>query len=591
VFDGTLKQALAIQLEQSPLLNVLSDEKVNGTLRMMNRPAKERVSQDVAREICQRTDSKALIAGSIANVGNHYLIGLKALNCQTGDTLQSAEAEADNRDKVLKALEDTGNRLREKMGESLASVQKFNKPLEQATTSSLGALKAYSDGRRIQYEKEFAEALPYFKRAVELDPNFARAYASLGTAYLSVSQFQQAVENYKKAYELRDRVSERERYYIEGQYYSMVTGEIGKSIQTYSQWAQAYPADDIPPNNLGFDYSLVGQLDKALVETQESLRLTPNSVIGYGNVMGNYLAVNRPDEAKGAFDKAIALKLDGPGLRITRYQLAFFQNDEPAMQEQAAWFLDKPGVQDQMLTTQSDTEAYHGRLAKARELSQRAMEAAKHSDSQESAAVWQANAALREAEFGNAAQARKAVEESLALSSGRDIRLVAALTLARAGENAQAQKLADRISQESPLDTLVQAYWFPTIRAEIELNAGNARQALELLQAASVYELGAPPPLSLGTLYPVYVRGRAYLKAGQGKQAQAEFQKMIDHRGLTINFPLGALAHLQLARAYALSGDTPKARTSYQDFFALWKDADPDIPILKEARTEYAKLQ
>jgi tetratricopeptide (TPR) repeat protein len=304
VFDGTLKQALAIQLEQSPLSNVLSNEKLNGTLRLMNRPANERVSQDAPREICLRTNSKALIAGSIANVGNHYLVGLKALNRQTGDTLQSAESEAENRDKVLKALEDAGNRLREKMGESLASVQKFNKPLEQATTSSLEALKAYSDGRRIQYEKEFSEALPYFKRAVERDPNFARAYASLGTAYLSVSQFGQAVENYKKAYELRDRVSERERYYIEGQYYSMVTGEIEKSIQTYTQWAQSYPADDIPPNNLGFDYSLIGQLDKALTQTQESLRLTPNSVIGYGNVMGIYVALNRLDEAKAAFDKS-----------------------------------------------------------------------------------------------------------------------------------------------------------------------------------------------------------------------------------------------------------------------------------------------
>ncbi len=378
VFDGTLKQALAIQLEQSPLLNVLSDEKMNGTLRMMNRPANERMSQEVAREICLRTDSRALIAGSIGNVGSHYLIGLKVLNCQTGDTLQSAEAEADNRDKVLKALEDAGNRLREKMGESLSSVQKFNKPLEQATTSSLDALKAYSDGRRIQYEKEFAEALPYFKRAVELDPNFARAYASLGTAYVSVSQFDQAMANYKKAYELRDRVSDRERYYIEGQYYSVVTGEMDKSIQIYTEWQQAYPSDDVAPNNLGFDYGIIGQLEKSLAGTVESIQLTPTSVIGYGNLIGCYLTLNRPDEAKAAFDKAIALKLDGPGLRLTRYLLAFFQNDEAAMQGQVAWFQDKPGVQDQMLTTQSDSEAFHGRLTKARELSKHAVEVAKH---------------------------------------------------------------------------------------------------------------------------------------------------------------------------------------------------------------------
>jgi len=591
VFDGTLKQALAIQLEQSPLLNVLSDEKVNGALRMMNRPSNERLSQDVAREICQRTDSRALIVGSIANVGNHYLVGLKALNCQTGDTLKSAEAEADNRDKVLKALEDAGNQLREKMGESLASVQKFNKPLEQATTSSLDALQAYSDGRRIQYEKEFAEALPYFKRAVQLDPNFARAYASLGTAYLSVSQFEQAVANYKQAYELRDRVSERERYYIEGQYYSVVTGEIEKSIQIYSQWQQTYPADDVAPNNLGFDYALIGQLDKALAGTQESLRLTPTSVIGYGNLIGGYLALNRPDEAKAAFDKAIALKLDGPGLRLSRYQLAFFQNDEAAMQEQVAWFQDKAGVQDQMLTTESDTEAFHGRLAKARELSKRAVDVAKRNDSQESAAVWQITEALREAEFGNAAAARRTVDEALALSPGRDIRLIAALALARAGENAPAQKMLDQIAKEAPLDTMIQAYWLPAIRAEIGLNNGNASQALELLQAASMYELGTPAPFQLGTMYPVYLRGRAYLKAGQGEPAEAEFQKMIDHRGLIINTPVAALARLQLARACALSGDTTKSRTTYQDFFALWKNADPDIPILKEAKVEYARLK
>jgi serine/threonine protein kinase/tetratricopeptide (TPR) repeat protein len=591
VFDGTLKQALAIQLEQSPLLNVLSDEKVTGTLRLMNRPANERVSQEVAREICLRTNSRALITGSIASVGNHYLIGLKAMNCQTGDTLQSAESEAENRDKVLKALEDAGNRLREKMGESLASVQKFNRPLLQATTSSLEALKAYSDGIKTQLQKEFAEALPYFKRAVELDPNFARAYASLGTAYITASQFQLGIENYKKAYELRDRVSDRERYYIEGQYYGMVTGEMEKSIQTYTQWAQTYPADDIPLNNLGYIYSLIGQLEKSLAETQEGLRMTPNSVIGYGNVMGSYLALNRLDEAKAAFDQAMVLKLDGPGLRLARYQLAFLQNDEPGMQEQVAWFQGKPGLQDQMLTTQSDTEAYRGRLAKARELSAQAVEVARHNDSPESAAVWQASAALHEAEFENPAQTRKSVEQALALNSGQDIRIMAALALARAGDRTQAQKLSDRISQEAPLSTLIQGYWLPTIRAEIELNGGSAQRAIDLLQAASPYDLGSPTPFQIGTLYPMYVRGRAYLKAGQGQQAAAQFQKMIDYRGITVNYPLGALAHLQLGRAYALSGDTAKARTSYQDFFALWKDADADLPILKQAKSEYEKLK
>ncbi len=591
VFDGTLKQALAIQLEQSPFLNVLSDEKVSGTLRMMNRPPNERVTQDVAHEICLRNNSKALIAGSIAGVGSQYVIGLKAINCQSGDTLKSTEAEAENRDKILKALQDAGNRLREQLGESLASVQRFNKPLDQATTSSLEALKAYSDGLRVQYEKEFSEARPYYKRAVELDPNFARAYASLGTAYITASQFDMGIQNYKKAYELRDRVSERERFYIEGQYYGIVTGEIEKSIQTYNQWQQLYPSDDVPANNLGYDYSLIGQLDKALTQTQESLRLLPTSVIGYGNLIGNYLSVDRFDEARSTFDKSMELKLDGPGLRVARYQLAFLQNDQPAMQQQIAWFQDKPNVQDSILTVQSDTEAYYGRLAKARELTQRAIDVSRRNGSPESAAVWQINAALREAEFGNASEARQDIAQALALNSGRDIRVLAALALARAGDNAQALKFADRLSQESPLDTFIQSYWLPTIRGQVQMNTGNAAQAITSLQATTPYDLGSPPQLQVATMYPSYVRGKAYLTTGQGKEAAAEFQKIIDHRGITINFPLGALAHLQLARAYAASGDKAKARTSYQDFLVLWKDAAPDFTPLKEAKAEYAKLQ
>ncbi|HEX8815156.1 MAG TPA: protein kinase [Terriglobales bacterium] len=595
VFDGTLKQALAIQLEQSPFLNVLSDEKVAGVLRMMNRPGTEHLSLDVAREICQRMNAKALIAGSIANIGNHYLVGLKAINCQTGDTLQSAEAEAENRDKVLTALQDAGNHLREGLGESLASVQKFNKPLDQATTSSLEALKAYSDGLRIEYEKETSAAMPYLQRAVQLDPNFARAYAALGTAYLDAARVEEANANYKKAYELRDRVSERERFYIEAQYYTIVTGEIDKGIQVYQQWTQTYPADDVPLNNLGYSYSLIGQLDKDIQVTLASLQLLPDSVIGYGNLIGAYLAVERPDEAKTAFDSAMARKLDGPALRIERYFIAFYQNDDPAMQAQVNWFADKPDLQDQMLTVQSDTEAYHGRFVKANELSLHAAEVAKHNSAPDAAGLWLMNSAMRQAEIGDSAAARQQVAAALAVSSGRDLRVVAALTLARAGDNAQAQKLADQINQDSPLDTMIQSYWLPAIHAEIALNNNNAQQApqqaIDLLQPALPLDLGTPLPFQIATMYPTYIRGRAYLKAGQGQQAQAEFQKIVAHRGLVLNVILGALSHLQLARAYAMAGDTAKARTSYQDFFALWKDADPDVPILKEAKSEYAKLQ
>src|SRR5437870_7313176 len=417
VFDGTLKQALAIQLEQSPFLNVLADRKVNATLKLMNRAPSERITQEVAREICIRTNSKGLLTGSIASIGSQYLIGLKAVNCQTGDTLASAEATAENRDKVLKALGDVGNQLREKLGESLTSLEKYNKPLEQATTSSLEALKAFSDGRRLQSEKGDAEALPYHKRALELDPNFARAYAALGVSYSNLNQSGLAAENLKKAYELRERVSERERFYIEATYYGFVTGEVEKANQSYVQLVQAYPDDFVAHTNLGNNLNLLGQYEKAAAETRLSLQVAQSGVT-YSNLMASYLALNRPDEAKAVFQEAQSRKLDIPYVHLARYYLAFLQGDASAMQEQAAWTMGKPGVEDWMLSMQGDTEAYYGRLAKARDYSQRAVESAKRNDAKETAALWRANEALREAEFGNAARARQGTSDALALSAG-----------------------------------------------------------------------------------------------------------------------------------------------------------------------------
>ncbi len=590
VFDDTLKQALAIQLEQSPFLNVLPEERVNATLKLMNRGGNVRVTREVAKEICQRINGKALLAGSVANVGSQYLVGLQAVNCQTGDSLAAAQAEAENRDKVLKALEEAGNKLREKLGESLASVQKFNKPLDAATTSSLEALKAYTLGQRTKQEKGDVEALPLYKRAVELDANFARAYASLGTAYSNLGQASLAIANYKKSYELRDRVSERERFYIESNYYASVTGELDKANQIYAQWIQTYPGDDTPHLDLGDNYAYMGQHEKAVAETREYVRLSPEDVIGYGNLVSFYLPLNRLDEAKTAFDQAQALKLDSPYLHEAHYQLAFLQNDNAAMQQEVAWATGKPGSEDILLSAQSDTEASSGQLARARDLSQRAVESAKRNDARETAAVWQVNAALRETEFGNAAKARQAATAALVLAPGRDVEVLAALALA-AGDTAQAQRLAETINQQSPRDQMIQGYWLPAIRAAVELSRGNAQRAIESLDLTSAYELAAPLPFQLGTMYPAYLRGLAYLKAGQGKQAVVEFQKIVDHRGLVQNFPLGTLSHLGLAHAYALSGDTSKARTAYQDFFALWKNADPDIPILKEAKAEFEKLK
>ncbi len=591
VFDDTLKQALAIQLEQSPFLNVLSDSKVNQTLKMMNRPPSEKITREVAREICQRSNSKAMLTGSIVSVGNRYLIGLKAVDCQSGDTISSTEAQAEDRDRVLKALGDAGNQLREKLGESLASVEKFNKPLDQATTSSLEALKAFTEGRRASREKGEPAAVPHYKRALELDSNFARAYASLGMACYNLGQVSLGMADFKRAYELRERVSERERYYIETLYFANVTGELEKADRSYTQWLLDYPSDYAAHGNLGRNYNILGQYEKAIEETRASLRLAPNSVALYTNLIGDYLSLNRIEDARNALDETQERKLDGPTLRLGRYFLAFLQNDPAAMQEQLNWATGKPGTEDMMLSTQSDTEAYFGHLAKAREFSQRAVDAATRADARETAGIWRANEALREAEFGNAAQAHKVAEQALALSAGRDIELLAALTYARAADPAAAQKLSDKLDRESPLDTMIQGYWLPTIRAAIELDHGNGQKAIDLLQTTTNYELGQPSQFQCGTMYPVYIRGLAYLSRGQGQEAAVEFQKFLDHRGLLLNFPSGALAHLQIARARAVGDDKGAARKAYDDFLSLWKDADSDIPLLKEARTASAKLR
>ena len=591
VFDDTLKQALSIELEQSPFLNVLSDQKVAHTLKLMNRPVTERLTGEVAQEVCQRANSRALLTGTIASVGNRFLIGLRAVECRTGDTLASTQAEAASRNDVLKALDEAGKRMRGKLGESLVSVEKFNKPLEQVTTSSLEALQAFTQARRTQRAKGSADALPYNKLAVELDRNFARAYASLGATYFNLNQSSLAAENYTKAYQLRDRVSERERYYIEGSYFSFVTGELEKADQSFLAWVQAYPGDDVPHTNLSVNYAYLGQYEKAAGEVEEYLRLTPDSVIGYDGLMYQNLALNRLDIAKTAFEQARSRNLDDAPLRANRYSVAFLEGDLPAMAEQVTWAAGKRGVEDLLLSVQSDTEAYYGRLKKADELSSRAVESAKQNDAPETAALWQGNLAIRHAEFGDSAGARRAAAEVLALNPGRDARLIAALAWARAGASIQAQKLGEDLAQQFPVDTMIQGYWLPTIRAALELNRGNPSHAIQLLEAASAYELGGVPQFSPGTMYPVYVRGEAYLNAHHAREAATEFQKMIDHRSLLANFPLSALAHLQLARAFVLADNKAGAQKNYQEFLSLWKDADPDIPVLKAAKGEFARLK
>ncbi len=442
-----------------------------------------------------------------------------------------------------------------------------------------------------QEHKGDAEAVPFLRRAIELDPNFAMAYARLAVAYGNLGQPSLAAETLKKAYALRDRVSEREKFHITADYYAFATGELEKEAQTYVLWMQSYPRDFIPHANLGSNFSALGQYEKAVVETQEALRLAPNNLYEYTNLGLNLLALNRLDDAKAAFDQARARKLEGWTLRLFTYYLAFLQGDSAQMEQQLSWGAGKPGAEDPLLSAQSDTDAYYGRLTKARDFSRRAADSAIRADSKETAALWQVNAALREAEFGNAATAKQGVSAALALAPGRDVKVLAALALARVGDTARAKAMVEQLEKSDPLNTVLKLYWLPTIKAAIELNGGHSAQALVLLEAAAPYETGGPPPFQLGTMYPAYLRGQAYLSARNGSAAATEFQKVIDHRGIVLNFPLGALAHVGLARAYALQGDTPKSRTAYQDFHTLWKDADPDIPILKEAKAEYAKLQ
>jgi eukaryotic-like serine/threonine-protein kinase len=589
VFDDALKQALAVQLAQSPFLNVLPEQKVQQTLQLMGRSPSEKLTQSVARELCQRSGSKTMLAGSISSLGNQYVIGLNASNCNTGDSLAEEQARAQSKEDVLQTLDKAALDLRGKLGESLSTMQKYDTPVEQATTPSLEALKAYSMGVRTKKEKGDADAIPFYRRAIELDPNFAVAYADLGVSYANLSQASVAAENVRKAYELRARVSEREKLRISAYYYAFVTGELEREAQTYELWVQSYPRDALPHRDLGVNQAELGQNDQARVEYDEALRLEPDNLTNYGNSFSDYLHLNRIDDAKAILDAATAHKLDGLAVHSGRYALAFLRGDKADMAQQVAWGAGKPGSEDPMLSLQSDTEAYYGRLAAARDFSRRAVDSATRSDSNETAAIWQVNGALREAEFGDAAQARQEVAAAMALAPGRDVKVMSALTLARAGDTDRASSLVQELEKSDPLNTVLKVYWLPTIKAVIELNRGNTNQALELLQAVAPYELGGPPPL--GPLYAVYLRGEVYLASRQGASAAPEFQKILDHRNIVINFPTGALAHLGLARAYALSGDAAKSKTAYQDFLTLWKDADPDIPILKEAKAQYAKLQ
>jgi eukaryotic-like serine/threonine-protein kinase len=593
VFDDTLKQALSVGLQQSPFLNILSDQKVKDTLGMMGRPASERLTEETAREICQRTASAAVLAGSISSLGSEYVVGLKAVNCRTGDRLAQNQVQAAKKEEVLKTLDQATTKLRTALGESLSTVQKYDTPVEEATTSSLEALKAYSLGVKAEFEKAPVAAIPLYKRAIELDPNFALAYTQLGIVYVAdLTEPGLAAENLRKAYELRDRVSEREKLRITGTYYSFVTGELERAAQADDLYAQAYPRDGFAHLSSGLMYEYMGQYEKAVAETSEAIRLSPRNSDDYSNLMEDYMALNRLDEAKAVYRQAIERKLEGAFLHDDMYVIAFLEGNPEEMKRQAAMVAGQPGAEDVLLSAQSDTEALHGHTEKARELARRAVDSARHADLKETAAQWQLYSALEEAEFGNSERARREVKEGLDIASTRDAQILAALTLARAGDATRAQSLAEELAKQFPLNTALNSYWLPTVRAYVEIQRGNADQALKELEPAARYELGFFQPQCGpgGLLYPAFVRGQAYLLLHQGKEAANEFQKLLDHRTMIGNSPFASLARLYVGRAYAVQGDSAKARAAYQDFLALWKDADPDIPILLAAKSAYAKL-
>jgi eukaryotic-like serine/threonine-protein kinase len=583
VFDDTLRQGLQVQLEQSPFLSIISHERMRQTLRLMKQAPDARLTSTTARDLCQRVGSKAYIAGSIASLGRDYVVALQAVNCVSGESLAQEQEQAAGKEKVLGALSHAATDLRKKLGESLTTVLKFDAPIE-ATTSSLEALKSFS----VASKSGEAAAVPALKRAIALDPDFASAYAALGIWYSNLGENSLARDSIRKAYELREKVSERERYRISGAYYTYVTGEIEKANQTYREFAQAYPRDSFCQSNLGANYMMLGQYENAVAPILETIRLSPDDGIAYANLMVAYVSLNRLGDAKTTYEQALGRNLDEVALHQASYQLAFRQGEMVEMERQVSWARGKEGIEDAFLSMQSDTQAFYGHLREARELSRRASELAEHGGAKETAALWRVNAALREAEFGNAAAAKQGVRAALALAPGHDIKILAALALARIG-NGEAKTLAAELAKSDPSSTVLNGYWLPVIQSAVQLSQGNSATAESLLKVTVPYELGCPSPF--GNLYPIYVRGQVYLTAHNGTAAAVEFQKLIDHTGIVLNYPTGALALAQLGRAEAMSGDRGKARIAYQDFFTLWKDADTDIPFLKQAKVEYAKLQ
>jgi len=597
VFDDTLRQGLAVQLEQSPFLSLISDERIQQMLKLMAKPPDARLTPEVSREICERTASAAVLDGSVVSLGSQYVLTLRAKDCRSGDVLDEEQVQAARKEDVLYALSQIASRFRTRVGESLSTVKSHDTPLAEATTPSLEALRAYSAGWQASFSSGSAAAVPFLKRAIEIDPNFASAYAALGRMYGDIGESALSAENTRRAYQLRDRASDQERSFISLTYDLQVTGNLEKAQQTCDLWVQAYPRAWLPHGLLsGAIYPELGEYEKSVEEAKIATQIDPDFSIGYGILASSYVALERVGEAEQTLQRASQHKLDIPDFYVERYIIAFLKDDKKGMQREATESREKPGVDDWMSNAEGFVSAYSGHLEEARKMSRRAADLARKADRREAEALYETDAAVREALFGNVSTASQRAGNALELSRGKDVEYGAAFALALSGDSTRSQTLTDDLSRRFPEDTIVRFTYLPTLRAILTLKHSQPGDAVELLQTAIPYESGTPieggsePLLGAANLYPVYVRGVAYLAAHRGREATAEFQKILDHRGIVVSDPIGALAHLQLGRAYTLLGDKTKAKSAYRDFLALWKDADPGIPILKQAQAECANL-
>jgi DNA-binding winged helix-turn-helix (wHTH) protein/predicted Zn-dependent protease len=589
VFDGTLRQGMAVQLEQSPFLSLISDQRIQHTLRLMGQSADARLTPNLAREICERTGSAAVLEGSIASLGSQYVLGLRAKNCRTGDILDEEQVQAARKEDVLNSLSQIASKFRTRVGESLSTIEKHDTPLAEATTTSLEALEAYSAAWKVHDSRGATAAMPLFKRATEIDPNFAMAHASLGRMYADIDELDLSAESTSRAWQLRDRTSDRERFFITASYEALVTGNLEEARQTCETWAQTYPRDALPRIMLsGYLNKVAARYGRAAAEAREAIELDPDFAVGYYNLAVNYAYLDRLEEAENTLQRGAGRGLEIDEFVMLEYDIAFLSDDEEGMKREATRARERSG-ESWISNKEAFALAYSGHLQLARTMSRRAVEQAQQAAQRERAGLWEAGAAVQEAFFGNASEARKKAEAAFKLSKDREVEYGAAVALARANDSSRSETLANDLAKRFPEDTCVTFSYLPTLRAMLALNHGEYSKVGDILHAAVPYELGVRA--NFGTLYPVYLRGEAYLALRQGAEAAVEFQKVLSHRGIVVSDPIGALARWQLGRAYAMQGDTAKAKAAYRDFLTLWKDADRDIPILTQAKAEYAKLE